>query len=120
MKFTWVTLRVRNLERSMEFYQGVLDLPKHSTHGQGGTRIIMLGKDKEPLVELIEEADSPATEPGTGISVGFAVDSLEDAISHVEKHGYPVAIGPIAPNPHVRFVYIHDPDGYLVQLVETK
>lgn len=116
MVFTWVTLRVRDLERAQEFYRGVLGLPLHSTHGNG--TIVMLGKDKEPLVELLEEP-GPIV-PGTGASVGFAVDSLEDAIAHVEKHGFPIESGPIAPNAHVRFVFLRDPDGYQVQLVETK
>ncbi len=77
----------------------------------------MLGTVGQPKIELIQGSD-PALKPECGVSVGFEVASLDDAIVHLKSQGIPVARGPIMPNPHLRFFYVLDPDGFEVQLAE--
>ncbi|MNP50115.1 Glyoxalase-like domain protein [compost metagenome] len=77
----------------------------------------MLGRDGQPKIELIQGSE-PALKPESGVSVGFEAESLDDAIEELSSHGIPVARGPISPNPHLRFFYVLDPDGFEVQIAE--
>ena len=73
----------------------------------------------ETKVELICRGERPKEEHH-GISMGFQVDSLEEIQKVLKKHGI-THIGDITePNPHVRFFFTRDPDGYPVQLVEIR
>lgn len=120
MNFCWTTLRVRNLESSLQFYHEILGLPVSSRHGGNGTEIVMLGEDDKPKIELLYDGNSRAANPNANISIGFAVDSLEKTMELLKSKQISVVRGPIAPNPHVRFVFVHDPDGVEVQLVESR
>lgn len=42
---------------------------------------------------------------------------MENAENFIKTLGVE-AIGPIMPNPKTKFYFIHDPDGYRVQLLE--
>ncbi|MNV52769.1 Glyoxalase-like domain protein [compost metagenome] len=77
----------------------------------------MLGREEQPKLELIQGND-PALKLECGVSVGFEVESLDDAMEYLKSLGIPVARGPIAPNPYLRFFYVLDPDGFEVQLAE--
>lgn len=119
MDFCWVTLRVRDLEASLAFYQGVLGLPVRRRFGlPGGTEIAFLGDGDKPQIELLCDPKSPPAGSGEGVSVGVTVNSLEEATELLQKNKIPLKGGPFAPNPRVRFFYAADPDGYTVQLVE--
>lgn len=117
LSMNWITLRVRDLEASLDFYNRILGLPMDRRFESRGKQIVMLGTAEQPKIELIQGSD-PALKPECGVSVGFEVESLDNAIAHLKRHGIPVARGPIAPNPHLRFFYILDPDGFEVQLAE--
>ncbi|MBY3622210.1 VOC family protein [Acinetobacter sp. CUI P1] len=117
LSMNWITLRVRDLEASLDFYSRILGLPIDRRFESRGKQIVMLGTVDQPKVELIQGSD-PALKPECGVSVGFEVASLDDAIEHLKSHGIPVARGPITPNPHLRFFYVLDPDGFEVQLAE--
>jgi lactoylglutathione lyase len=54
-----------------------------------------------------------------GISLGFRVTSLDETAEALRKKEIPVDSGPYQPNPHVRFLYVRDPNGLLVQFVEN-
>lgn len=109
------TLNVENLDRSIEFYSGVLGLPVISRFpGLGKLEIAMLGEDGHAHLELIGSGRPAQEHAGSGVTVGFLV---EDAEAIIAKLGVP-AKGPVSPNPAIRFFFIQDPDGYNVQLLE--
>lgn len=118
MKFCWVTLRVENMEKSLEFYQGVLGLTVNSRHGGGETEIVMLGEENMPKVELLCTGGEVSEGRGKGISIGFETPSLDKSLEEMKKRNIRIK-GPFFPNPHVGFFFISDPDGYEVQFVEN-
>ncbi|MDR1635968.1 MAG: VOC family protein [Treponema sp.] len=114
MQYTHTTLQVRDLKRSLAFYQGILGLAvvRGNPEGRGP---VFLGEADKPVVELIGGVENPSF---AGFSVGFTVDSLEEATGKLEAAGYPRVRGPISPNPQVVFSFFKDPDGVEIQLVE--
>lgn len=117
LSLNWITLRVQDLEVSLHFYHKILGLPIERRFESRGKQIVMLGTEGQPKIELIQGSGS-ALKPECGVSVGFEVESLEEAMENLTLQGIPVARGPITPNPHLRFFYVLDPDGFEVQLAE--
>lgn len=117
LSMNWITLRVRDLEASLHFYHGILGLPVERRFESRGRQIVMLGSEGQPKIELIQGIDT-ALIPECGVSIGFEVRSLDEAIENLNSQGIPVARGPITPNPRLRFCYVLDPDGFEVQLAE--
>lgn len=117
MSMNWITLRVSDLEASLNFYSRILGLPIERRFESSGKQIVMLGAEGQPKIELIQ-GNEPALKPECGVSVGFEVASLDEAIENLGAQGIPVARGPIMPNPHLRFFYILDPDGFELQIAE--
>ncbi|MBY9082109.1 VOC family protein [Paenibacillus sp. HN-1] len=117
LSLNWITLRVRDLEASLNFYHGILKLPLQNRFESRGKQIAMLGREEQPKIELIQGSE-PVLKPECGVSVGFEVESLDDAMEYLNNLGIPIARGPIAPNPRLRFFYVLDPDGFEVQLAE--
>jgi lactoylglutathione lyase len=116
MQYTHITFQVKDLEKSLAFYQGVLgQAVVRRAPGDHGP--VFLGEAGKPTIELIGGPDGPAY---SGFSLGFTVDSLEAATKKMEAAGYPRVRGPISPNPQVIFSFFKDPDGVEIQLLESK
>lgn len=118
MNFCWVTLPVGNFEEALSFYNGVLGLPIISRHSGNGIEMAMLGDENQPKIELLQNTANEKKVFYSDISIGLAVDSLENTMEYLKSRNIPILRGPIAPNPHTRFIFIKDPQGYEVQLVE--
>lgn len=120
MKFCWVTLNVDNFEESLKFYCELLGLEQCSRFTAGGdVEIAMLGEKNKPKIELISSSKNKVANRGTGISIGFEVDSLEKAMEYVQSHHVAITKGPFSPTPKIRFFYVNDPNGIEIQLVEN-
>ncbi len=119
MKFCWTTIRAKNMEESLKFYQEVCGLPvvSHITLNPD-TQIAFLG-DEETKLEIISNAGAEQVDLGKDISIGFEVKSLDEHMAFVKAKGVTVHSGPFQPNPHVRFFYVIDPNGLKVQFVEN-
>ncbi|AKG37922.1 glyoxalase [Paenibacillus durus ATCC 35681] len=117
MSMNWIMLRVRDLEASLNFYHEILKLPVQRRFESRGRQIAMLGAEGQPKIELIQGSES-VLKPESGVSIGFEVESLDEAMEYLKSEGIPIVRGPVAPNPHLRFFYVLDPDGFEVQLVE--
>jgi lactoylglutathione lyase len=104
---------------ALGFYRDllVLEVQRQFAEGPSG-QICFLGAAGQPNIELIAPMPEGAAQPA-GFSLGITVESLSEAVAQVEAAGYPVFAGPIQPNPHVRFCFVHDPDGHEVQLLEN-
>ena len=118
MKFMCTTLPVSDLQKSLDFYTGLMGLGPIARMGTPEHQVVMLGQDGETKLELIYEPGRTIPEnPGNQISMGYAPENLDGFMEKVAELGIP-AIGPISPSPDIRFFFIKDPDGYTVQLVE--
>lgn len=119
MKFCWSTLTVRNMSESMKFYQEIAGLPLVRRFPAGpGTEIAFLGEG-ETLVELICHESRKDVNMGADISLGFEVQSLDDHIALLRSRGIEILAGPFQPNPHMKFIFVADPNGLKIQFVEN-
>jgi len=119
MKFCWVTINVKDMERSLSFYQDLLGLEiKRKMNPSPDMEIIFLGSG-ETQVELICNKKAGDIVAGQDISLGFEVESLDKFSEVLKARNIPIHSGPFQPNPHIKFLYILDPDGVKIQLVEN-
>lgn len=120
MEFLWATITVRNMEESLEFYQEIVGLSlNRRVQSNETTELAFLG-DGQTQIELIHHSGRQAPETGKGISLGFAVEDLELMMERIKDKGLTMYDGPFAPNPHVRFFYVLDPNGLKIQFVEQR
>lgn len=116
MKFRWCTISVNNMEESIKFYKDIVGLPIDRRFTSGtGSEICFLG-DGETKVELIDDHKSHAN--AEGISLGFETASLDEMIEFIKEKGLEIE-GPYQPNPHIRFIYVKDPDGVKIQFSQS-
>ena len=115
MKMVHVTIYTGCLEDSIKFYEDIVGLNIQNYLRKLGGNIVFLAKDKgDTQVELIDEPEKAYR--GAGISMGFHVDDVEAKREEVIEKGFnPTPI--IAPNPHVKFFFVEDPNGVTVQFI---
>ena len=119
MEFCWVTINVKDMEKSLHFYQEIMGLHiNRRMKPNPDMEIIFLGSG-ETQIELIYNAKVDDINMGKDISLGFVVDSIERMSEILKKKNIPIHAGPYQPNPSIKFLYILDPNGVKIQLVEN-
>jgi catechol 2,3-dioxygenase-like lactoylglutathione lyase family enzyme len=134
---------VADLERSIDFYHGVLGLPFATEPGDpvddpelgpklgvpGASLRMVAFRVGEGLLELLEylappsPVDVPLPQNAVGSHhVGFRVDDIEATVRALEAKGVEFLSGVTAIDDDVlagwRWVYFKDPDGITLELVE--
>lgn len=118
MKFRWATVTVKNLEESIGFYSDVVGLSVSRRYAaENGMEIVFLSAGGTE-VELIDDPQAAPGQFGTGISLGFQVDSVEDMMNYVVEKGLQIQSGPFQPNPQTKFFFVLDPNGLKIQFVQ--
>jgi len=118
MKFCWTTIHVKDMDKSLAFYQEIVGLPLvRRAKASPEMELAFLGSG-ETQVELICDGKPQAVKHGDSISMGFRADSLETIIETLKAKQVPGLTGIIQPNPGIRFLYVLDPDGVKIQFVE--
>jgi len=115
MYFRQLTLRVKNLEKSVEFYETMTELAITRRFKTGEGEIAFLAnKDGETMVELVCMPEGQ-TFAGTGFFICFLTDKLDAMHELAQARGLnPSDIR--NPDPVSRYFYIYDPDGVSVSL----
>lgn len=117
MKFSWCTLNVKDLKKSIEFFNIIvgLEITRQIKAGPE-TEIVFMGHG-ETQIELIE---TKGIEPkhSQDISLGFEVDSLNQHMDWIKGKGFSIHSGPFQPNPGISFFYVLDPNGIKIQFLE--
>ena len=117
MKFHHISLRVRDFEKSVEFYKALTKLQVAKQFSANGGNVAYLqNAEGETEIELIAMPEGQNFE-GKGMFLCFATSDLESA------HAFAVEAGmnpsPIRnPEPTAKYFYVYDPDGVSVQLRE--
>jgi lactoylglutathione lyase len=119
MKFCWVTITVKDFEKSLAFYTTVVGLPVvRMMDPRPGMKIAFLGSE-ETKVELIYDDGGAPRNYGGDVSIGFEVESVDAFMGVLKEKGIQIESGPHQPNPTIRFIYVLDPSGFRVQFVEN-
>ncbi len=117
MKFHHISLRVRDFEKSVEFYTALAGLKIMKQFESNGGRVAYLANaEGETEVELIALPEGQNFE-GKGMFLCFASSDIE-AVHQlaVEKGMNPSDIR--NPESTAKYFYVYDPDGVSVQVRE--
>jgi lactoylglutathione lyase len=117
MQFIHVTISVRDLDESVDFYARVVGLAETRRFESGKSRIAFLGSGATQ-VELVQNSDGKEPSFGSDFSLGFAADSLDELRQRLVAEGHDPG-ETISPNPDVRFFFVNDPNGVRIQFVEN-
>lgn len=125
MKFyapDYVVLVVDDLDRSLDFYCGLLGIPLG--HRSGPYAQLATGRTRLSLYErraMAETLKMPlrAPEPDApGFELGFKVEDVDAAFEELTARGVPGIVEPTTRPWGQRTAYLRDPDGHLVELAE--
>jgi len=117
MKQLWTTIFVKDMEESVKFYSEILNLEISNQVDAGDYKMTFFGSG-ETKFELIENPNLGEVNYTDYTSTGFQVESLDASIEFLNKNHVKIVEGPIQPNPFIKFLFIKDPNGYKIQLVE--
>lgn len=118
MKCSWITLHVSDLEKSLQFYQGILGMNIDNELVTPDHKIVMLGNEEDAKIELLYHFNNnhrDVKETHSSFSIGITTNDLDNLIKKLQDNGYKPR-GPITPTPHITFYFVEDPDGFIIQL----
>jgi lactoylglutathione lyase len=118
----YVILIVEDLDRSLEFYTGVLGLKLGHRSGEyaqldtGVTRLALYTRSAmaKTLCLPLERPSSNAP----GFEIGFKVDDVDAAVNELIARGATPAVPPTDRFWGQRTAYVRDPDGHLIELAQ--
>lgn len=119
MMICHVTVTTNDMQKTIDFYQWLLDLPidRRFPTGNGG-EIVFFGEPDETKFEIIHQ---PGSEPkaAEGVTIGFSVDSLQEKMDLLDSRN--IAHSPvISPNAHAAFCFFTDLNGVKIQLFQER
>lgn len=120
MKFIFATINVKDLEESIRFYENVMGMKVKNRFLSGPNIEIAFLEDGAAEVELICNKAVKLPVHGESLSLGFAVEDLDRAMTDMKAQGIEIVAGPFQPNPKTRFFFIKDPDGVRLEIIEQK
>lgn len=120
-------IRVQDLERSLAFYTGLLGmrLVRRMEFPDGQFSLAFVGYGPEAdtaVIELTHNWDGRGYVHGSAFGhIAVGVADLDAACAALSAAGVdiPRAPGPLAGNPDEWIAFARDPDGYLVELIQT-
>ena len=127
MKILHTMIRVEDLDRSIKFYEEVLNmrLLKRQDYPHGEFTLAFMGYQEisdGPVLELTYNWDKRKYDLGSGYGhIALSVTNIYEMCEKVENAGYVVsrAPGPMKGSSSI-LAFIDDPDGYKIELIERK
>jgi len=123
-----VALQVSDIDRAIEFYTQVLELPfmfkeEDRDHGEVFAYLELEGGNLE-LLSQIDRNGTPIPRERPEIRkpycphVAIGVDDLDQAVAHLESRKIPLIDGPLIIPGKVRWLYFSDPDHNVIEYVQ--
>ena len=112
-------LNVRNLERSEQFYNGVLGIPIAARHERLRMTFFTLGNHHDLAIRAVgdDAPDPPRNAPGLyhlAFKVGDTIEDLRAAKERLEEAG--IHIDATVDHVVSQSIYLRDPDGNGIEL----
>jgi catechol 2,3-dioxygenase-like lactoylglutathione lyase family enzyme len=123
-RFIYVSYHVNDIERALAFYVGVLGMKEQLRVPLGkGEHEVVLGFPESKSAGVIlmwnTERKTPYV-PGDAYSrFILSVSDIDAALAHLARHGTSASL-PVTDAGRFRYAMVKDPDGYLIELLQTK
>ena len=120
MKLAHTMIRVRDLDRSIEFYTGFIGLTevRRIDLGDEATLVFLSDGSSETMIELTWNTDGRVYELGDQFGhLAFWAEDLEAVVADVEARGWWYRRSQPDPN---RYIFVKDPDGYDVEILQVR
>jgi lactoylglutathione lyase len=113
--------RVKDLEKTVNFYKDVLGLQETRRHtsGRGSQLVFLKAPQSEEEIELCKFDESGPVIVGPDLThLAFEVDDLERFARESAKKGYPLSDGPHKASGGSAIGFIDAPEGYEIELIQ--
>ncbi|MPM00611.1 Metallothiol transferase FosB [bioreactor metagenome] len=119
MNIKFVTVTVKNLKESIKFYEDILKLEIiREFSPMEGTNIVFLKGESSVMLELIEYENKSIAGSNSRVSIGFEVLDLDNKIKELEEKDIKIIRGPIKTGGGEKFIFIEDPNGVEIEIIE--
>jgi lactoylglutathione lyase len=121
MKILHTMIRVRDLEKSLEFYTGFIGLHevRRKRIGDEATLVFLSDEEERVFLELTYNHDNPEYTLGDQFGhLAFGVPDLDAVEAEVKRRGW--EYWPSRPEVGSRYLFVCDPDGYDVEILERR
>jgi len=120
MKLAHTMIRVRDLERSIAFYRDFLGLREVRRKDLGDAILVFLADDAgHHHIELTFNKDGRDYELGNQFGhLAFVTGDLDAVIADVEGKGWKYRGS--RPETGSRYIFIKDPDGYDIEILQAR
>ena len=119
MRFAHVMIRVRDLERSIDFYRDLLGLRETGRKeiGDEATLVFLCDEEEQRVVELTLNKDGRNYDLGNQFGhLAFYTTDLEGVIREVERRRLPFRRS--RAELKSRYIFVKDPDGYDIEILQ--
>lgn len=114
-KISDVVVQVKNLEKSIHFYENILML--HKEYVDDGIASFSFRADKDATKILLHVAEEPEI-TDKGMVMYLSVDDVVSAVNYIKEAGFKIYQEPIERDWGVKEAVIVDPDGYKIWLAQ--
>ena len=119
MRISWITIHVKDLETSRQFYEGTLGLQKTREFSpEPGMTIVFYATEGEMQIELIANAGSVQNRAAkSNVSIGIVSKRYDSILEAARSSGYLVR-NPVVFAGNMECYFITDPDGVSLQIIK--
>ena len=119
MRLLHTMIRVKDLDATLDFYQNFIGLKEVNRKpiGDEATLVFLADADENYHIELTHNHDGRDYDLGNQFGhLAFATDDLDAVIAKVEQHGWPYRRS--RPELTSKYIFIKDPNGYDIEILE--
>lgn len=118
MKIDFISIYTIDIEKSVDFYQRVLDFKVSRRFMPGaGVEIVFMDDPHGQQIEFIKDSkELPYS--GSGLSLGFYVKDIKKTAAHLENQKVEILYGPFTLPSGVKMLHARDNNGLELGFVE--
>lgn len=122
MKIAFITIKTNDLVTSLKFYKDIIGLVEiRRINPKEAIQCVFLQDKEGSVIEIIEcknELTTNIEHKESGVSIGFSVDDIDKTIDMLKSNDIKIINGPIEVPSGEKFIFIKDPNGVEVELIQ--